>query len=111
MQLQRRLVLRERRQHYGSEGPDFCAFASCYPSPNDGRAQIDAQALIEEPGGEAVKYVRYVRYLLGVALLIVVWFHAHWSVALSLSLLALSVEGQVILWQTLAGKAGRRDTR
>jgi len=58
-----------------------------------------------------MKYVTYVRRLLTVALLVVVWFHAHWSVALCLCLLALATEGQAELWRTLAGKAGRRDTR
>jgi hypothetical protein len=45
-----------------------------------------------------VKQAKYLRWFLSVALLIVVWFHAHWSVALSLSLLAFTVEAQTQLW-------------
>jgi hypothetical protein len=55
--------------------------------------------------------INYVRWILSAALLFVVWRHAHWSVAASLTLLALSVELQAVLWRTVAGKAGKFDTR
>lgn len=58
-----------------------------------------------------MSYMKYVRWALTIALLVIVWRHAHWSVALSLCLLTLATEGQTELWRTLAGKAGRRDTR
>lgn len=47
--------------------------------------------------------MRYARWTLSLILLIVVWFHAHWSVALVLSLLAISVEAQATLWRKLVG--------
>lgn len=55
--------------------------------------------------------MKYIRWVLVIALLVIVWRHAHWSVALCLSLLALSVETQALLWRNVANKAGRLDTR
>jgi hypothetical protein len=51
--------------------------------------------------------MKYVRWALTFALLVVVWFHAHWSVASSLTLMAIAVELLVLVIR----KAGRLDTR
>lgn len=55
-----------------------------------------------------MKAVTPIRLILTVALMVVVWFHAHWSVALSLTLMSIAIEIGVL------GKnpqAGRWDTR
>jgi len=51
--------------------------------------------------------MKYLRWLLSIALLIVVWLHAHWSVALSLSLIFIYIELTVALHNP---RAGRWDT-
>lgn len=54
--------------------------------------------------------VTVIRVLLTIALLVVVWFHTHWSIALCLTLGALAIE--LIIWDRIANRdAGKRDTR
>jgi hypothetical protein len=51
--------------------------------------------------------MKYVRFALTLALLATVWFHAHWSVALCLTLNVVGLELMVALYNP---QAGRRDT-
>lgn len=47
-----------------------------------------------------------VRWVLTAALLLIVWCHAHWSVASALTFLTLTAEVNSHLWRAVADKAG-----
>lgn len=51
--------------------------------------------------------MKYLRWILTVALLVVVYQHAHWSVTLCLALTAMSCEAQAMLWRTIASTLNR----
>lgn len=48
------------------------------------------------------------RWLLSIVLIVIVWFHAHWSVALSITLLCVANEFDAIAIRVLQKKVGGR---